>query len=240
MVDQGQATKTELTDAQVEQYQRDGYVVVQNLFDEEAVLEWKTILKARMAAEGKSNEPSGVRVWMADSMDPYTRDSVQDAKVVTILQQLLGPNVEFLSVKAVFKNAQTTFNSPWHQDWFYWQGSNKISIWIALDDATPENGCLRMVPGSQHQVFNMATVEDVHGFNRRVTDEDLQGWPIETLPVQRGDAVFFHDLALHGSCPNSSGKERWSAIATYRDASQKDDSTVWSTAVVLSGHSVNI
>lgn len=72
------------------------------------------------------------------------------------------------------------------------------------------------------------------------TKIDLQGWPIETLPVQRGDAVFFHDLALHGSCPNSSGKERWSAIATYRDASQKDDSTVWSTAVVLSGHSVNI
>ena len=240
MVDQLQATKMELTPAQVEQYQRDGYVVVQNLFDEAAVSEWKAILKARMVEEGKSNEPSGVRVWMADSMDPYTRDSVQDAKVVAILQQLLGPNVEFLSMKAVFKNAQTTFNSPWHQDWFYWQGSNKISIWIALDDATPENGCLRMVPGSQHQVFNMATVEDVHGFNRRVTDEDLQGWPIETLPVQRGDAVFFHDLALHGSCPNSSGKERWSAIATYRDASQKDDSTVWSTAVVLSGHSVNI
>ena len=240
MVDQLQATKMELTPAQVEQYQRDGYVVVQNLFDEAAVSEWKAILKARMAEEGKSNEPSGVRVWMADSMDAYTRDSVQAPKVVAILQQLLGPNVEFLSMKAVFKNAQTTFNSPWHQDWFYWQGSNKISIWIALDDATPENGCLRMVPGSQHQVFNMATVEDVHGFNRRVTDEDLQGWPIETLPVQRGDAVFFHDLALHGSCPNSSGKERWSAIATYRDASQKDDSTVWSTAVVLSGHSVNI
>jgi len=240
MVDQSQAIKTELTAAQIEQYQRDGYVVVQNLFDEAAVSKWKAILKARMAEEGKLDEPSGVRVWMADSMDPYTRDSVQDAKVVAILQQLLGPNVEFLSVKAVFKNAQTTFNSPWHQDWFYWQGSNKISIWIALDDATPENGCLRLVPGSQHQVFNMATVEDVHGFNRRVTDEDLQGWPIETLPVRRGDAVFFHDLALHGSCPNTSGKERWSAIATYRDASQKDDSTVWSTAVVLSGQSVNI
>ncbi len=240
MIDQAQATKTELSTVQVEQYQRDGYVVVQNLFDEAAVLAWKAILKARMAEEGKLDEPSGVRVWMADSMDPYTRDSVQDAKVVAILQQLLGPHVEFLSVKAVFKNAQTTFNSPWHQDWFYWQGSNKISIWIALDDATPENGCLRLVPGSQHQVFNMATVEDVHGFNRRVTDEDLQGWPIETVPVRRGDAVFFHDLALHGSCPNSSGKERWSAIATYRDASQKDDSTVWSTAVVLSGQSVNI
>ncbi len=173
-------------------------------------------------------------------MDPYTSASVQDANVVAVLQQLLGPNVEFLSVKAVFKNAKTTFNSPWHQDWFYWQGSNKISIWIALDDATPENGCLRMVPGSQQKVFEMATVEDAKGFNRRVTDEALQGLPIDTLPVHRGDAVFFHDLALHSSCPNTNGKERWSAIATYRDASQADSSTVWDTAMVLSGQSVNV
>ena len=61
-----------------------------------------------------------------------------------------------------------------------------------------------------------------------------------TVPIRRGSAIFFHDLALHGSCPNSSGQERWSAIATYRDASQQDDSTVWQTSVVLSGHSVNI
>jgi ectoine hydroxylase-related dioxygenase (phytanoyl-CoA dioxygenase family) len=140
----------------------------------------------------------------------------------------------------VFKNAKTNFNSPWHQDWFYWQGSNKLSVWIALDNATPENGCLRLAPGTHHKVFEMALVDDGNGFNRRITDESLQGLPIETVPVQRGDAVIFHDLALHGSCPNVNGQERWSAISTYRDAGQTDDSTVWNTAIVLSGQSVNV
>jgi ectoine hydroxylase-related dioxygenase (phytanoyl-CoA dioxygenase family) len=229
-----------LTAAQVEQYQRDGYVVVPELLSESLALEWKAILKERLAAEGKLDEPSGVRVWMSDQMDPFTGDRVLDAKIGKILQQLVGPNVEFLSVKAVFKNAKTNFNSPWHQDWFYWQGANKISVWIALDDATPENGCLRMAPGSHHQVFEMAVVDEGTGFNRRVTDEALQGWPVETLPVRRGDAIFFHDLALHGSTPNINGAERWSAIATYRDAGQKDSSTIWSSAIVMSGTSVNV
>ncbi|RIK42787.1 MAG: hypothetical protein DCC55_07730 [Chloroflexi bacterium] len=235
-----QTTENVLTVAQVEQYQHDGYVVVPNLLSESLALEWKAILKERLAEEGKLDEPSGVRVWMSGQMDSFTRDRVLDAKIGKILQQLVGPSIEFLSVKAVFKNAKTNFNSPWHQDWFYWQGANKISIWIALDDATPENGCLRMVPGSHHQLFEMAVVDEGIGFNRRVTDESLQGLPVETLPVRRGDAIFFHDLALHGSTPNINGTERWSAIATYRDASQQDDSTIWSTAIVMSGTSVNV
>lgn len=229
-----------LSETQVAQYHRDGYVVAHKVLDEEMAQAWKEILKTRLGEEGKLDEPSGVRVWMPEMLDPYTRGRVLDSHIAAILQQLIGPNVEFLSVKAVFKNAKTSFNSPWHQDWFYWQGTNKISIWIALDDATPENGCLRLVPGSHHEVFTMAQVEDEHGFNRRVTDEALQGLPIETVPVRRGDAIFFHDLALHGSCPNLNGAERWSAIATYRDAGQKDSSTIWNTAVVMSGQSVNV
>jgi hypothetical protein len=240
MSEQSTTVQDRLTDAQVAQYQRDGYIVVPGLFAPEVARAWKEVLKARLAEENKLAEPSGVRVWMADAMDAFTAARVQDAKVAGILQQLIGPNVEFLSVKAVFKNAQTNFNSPWHQDWYYWQGSPKISIWIALDDATPDNGCLRMVPGSHREHVAMEVVEDGHGFQRRTADAALEGRTIETVPVRRGDGIFFHDLTLHDSCPNRTGQERWSAIATYRDASRPDSSTVWRTALVLSGRSVNV
>jgi hypothetical protein len=240
MSEQTTPVQDRLSEAQVAQYQRDGFVVVSGLLTPDVAREWKEVLKARLAEEGKLGEPSGVRVWMANVMDPFTAARVQDAKIVAILQQLIGPNVEYLSVKAVFKNAQTNFNSPWHQDWYYWQGSPKISIWIALDDATPDNGCLRMVPGSHREHVAMEVVDDGHGFNRRTSDEALQGRTIETVPVRRGDGIFFHDLTLHDSCPNRNGQERWTAIATYRDASQPDSSTVWQTALILSGHSVNV
>lgn len=222
-----------LTSAQVAHYHQIGYVVIKDLIDTDTAVTWKATLKARLAEEGKLAEPSGVRVWMANAMDPFTHEQVLDAKIGAILQQLIGPSVEFLSVKAVFKNAQTTFNSPWHQDWFYWQGTPKLSIWLALDDATPENGCLRLVPGSHREHFTPQEVDDGHGFGLRITDADVGDRPIETVPVARGSAVIFHDLALHSSCPNINGQDRWSVIATYRNGTQPDPSTVWATSIVM-------
>ena len=233
-------TKDPLTKEQVAQYQRDGFVIVPDLIDPEAAVAWKAQLKARLQAEGNENIPSGVRVWMADNMDPMSSEQLLSQRMVAILQQLIGHDVEFLSYKAVFKNAKTTFNSPWHQDWAYWEGSTKISAWIALDDATPENGCLKLIPGSQRAVVEMKEVEDVKGFVRRITEDQVAGLPIETVPVPRGAAIFFHDLALHASCPNLNGQDRWSIIPTYRNAAEKDSSTVWKTARVLSGTSVNV
>lgn len=228
-----------LNEVEVAQYQRDGYVVVPDLIDPAAAIEWKAQLKARLHAEGNDLIPSGVRVWMCDNLDVYSSSQLQSPRMVAILQQLIGPDVEFLSYKAVFKNAQTTFRSPWHQDWAYWQGSPKISVWIALDEATPENGCLQLIPGSQRQVIEMQEVQDVKGFVRRITDEQVAGLPIETVPVPRGAGIFFHDLLLHASCPNRNGQDRWSVIPTYRNAAAADSSTVWKAALVLSGSSVN-
>jgi len=229
-----------LTDAEVAQYQRDGYVIVPDLISPAEAMEWKAQLKVRLQAEGNLAIPSGVRVWMSNALDDYSSAQLQSPRMVAILQQLIGPNVEFLSYKAVFKNAQTTFRSPWHQDWAYWQGSAKISVWIALDDATPENGCLQLIPGSQRAVVEMKEIEDGKGFGRRITDDQVAGLPIVTAPVPRGAGIFFHDLTLHASCPNINGADRWSVIPTYRDAATPDSSTVWTSSLVLSGSSVNI
>lgn len=230
---QSTTTTPYLSAEQVAQYQRDGYVIVPDLISAADAITWKETLVARLIEEGKINEPSGVRVWMADRMDAVTAAHLRSPKTVAILQQLLGPAIEFLSYKAVFKNGQTTFNSPWHQDWWYWRGSNKISIWIALDDATEENGCLRLVPGSQTQIFTERHIDDGKGFGNRLTDEDMAGMRIITAPVPRGGAVFFHDLTLHGSCPNINGQDRWSVIPTYRNAAEPDESTVWQQSLRL-------
>lgn len=228
-----------LTQSQVAQYHSEGFVVVPDLIVPADAIEWKARLKARLIEEGNENIPSGVRVWMADNMDPFSSEQLQSPRMVEILQQLIGPDVEFLSFKAVFKNSKTAFPSPWHQDWAYWEGSTKISVWIALDDATPENGCLQLIPGSHKQVIPMKEIEDVKGFGRRITDDQVVGMPIVTVPVPRGAGIFFHDLALHASCPNINGQDRWSVIPTYRSGAEMDSSTVWKRSLVISGTSVN-
>jgi len=96
-----------------------------------------------------------------------------------------------------------------------------------------------VIPGSHQSAVEKREIEDGKGFSFRITDEQIRGMPVETVPVKRGDAIFFHDLTLHASCPNTSSRERWCAISTYRSGAEHDTSTVWQTALVLSGKSVN-
>lgn len=240
MTDQSAGDAPILSQSQVAQYQRDGFVVARQILTSEEARQWKAVLKERLIEEGTIDEPSGVQVWMALDMDELTAEYMQDSRFVGAIQQLIGPDVEFLSVKAVFKNARTRFASPWHIDWFYWGGASKISIWIALDDADPDNGCLQMIPGSHRQAVERHEIDDGKGFSYRITEEQIAGMPVETVAVKRGDAIFFHDRTLHASCPNTSGRERWCAISTYRSGAEKDESPVWQTALVLSGNSVNV
>lgn len=229
-----------LNQAEVLQYHRDGFLIVRGLYSGDQMLQWKAILKDLIAKEPRN--PHGVRVWNTQGMHPALREAMRDQHVGPILQQIISPHVEFLSAKAVWKSSDTDFPSPWHQDWFYWEGAHKMSIWIAMDDATPQNGCLKFVPGSHRRVFPKFVAAN-EGFGNRIRDEDLGGWPVVSAEMKRGDVAFFHDLAVHSSYPNTAKSDRWSFISTYRDASVLDKSglteNLWKTPMLVSGQSVN-
>ena len=221
-------------------FARHGFLVIKGLYTQDEMLEWKEHVIRLLETEDGLSIPSGVRVWFAHKLDPFLLRKMRDDRVTPILLDIIGSNIEFLSVKAVYKNKSTTFGSPWHQDWHYWKGSPKISIWIALDDATPENGCLKMIAGSHRKRFKVKQVKADNGFGWRIENEEFAGMPEITLSVERGDAVFFHDQMLHSSYPNANGADRWSFISTYRDGSVNDESTVWDRPMLIQGKSVHI
>ena len=229
-------------DAVAEAFNRDGFYIAKGLYRPQEMLDWKARVVRILEAGGhldKDPKGSGVHVFMADVLDPFFSERMQDACVARVLNRIIGPNVEFLSVKSVYKDKFTTFGSPWHQDWYYWKGATKVSVWIALDDAIPENGCLKMIAGSHIKRFKVKQVRADNGFGWRIGNEEIAGLPETTLAVNRGDAVFFHDQTLHSSWPNTTGADRWSFISTYRDASVRDESTVWTHPMVVTGESVN-
>ena len=243
------APRRSLSPAEVANFQRDGFIVVPHLYSPEQMLEWKRLIQGVLDEEKKQQgdawnlTASGVRVWNVPAIHPTLLAAMKDDHVTPILQQVIGPNVEFLSAKAVFKNDTTSFASPWHHDWFYWEGTNKVSIWIAMDDATPDNGCLKMIPGSHKKDFPK-TSHDGNAFVNRIDEKELAGLPISTLAIERGGAVFFHDRTVHSSYPNTVKKDRWSLISTYRDASLRDEcqqglQDYWKQPMVVSGRSVN-
>lgn len=220
-------------------FARDGFAIVPNLFTRSEVqrlkLECIDILEA-VKAETGTGAGHGVHVGLA-TRSPVFQTAVADARILDILEGILAPDIEFLSDKFVFKSEAMTFASPWHQDWHYWHGAHKVSIWVALDDATVENGCLKLFPGSHKSaIVHDGDASDGHGFGNRLRPGAVDESLAVTAEIAAGGAVFFHDLTLHSSHPNRSGEERWVWIPTYRDANAKDNDYPWAVAAkVLRG-----
>jgi ectoine hydroxylase-related dioxygenase (phytanoyl-CoA dioxygenase family) len=222
-----------LTDEQRTAWERDGFLVIENLIEEEEIPriidEVEDVLAEVRGEERAAGKPagqslaSGVYVGLSVKRALF-RQIARDARLLNSLEGLIGPQIGFLSDKVVLKDREVDYESPWHQDWAYWGGSHKISVWVALDEATPENGCLQILPGSHRAAVEHDQVHGVPGFGNRL-DPSARGVDMSravTVPARPGAAIFFHDLTLHASLPNRSGNERRALIITYRDLSQPD------------------
>lgn len=228
-----------LTSDRLEEYRQDGFLIVRARYDHDEMAAWKRLVIDARDASGRGT-PGDVTVWMSPQVPSFLRDRMADVSIVAVLRQLVGNNIEFLSAKAVVKDRRITYASPWHRDGEYWRGAEKISIWIALDDARPGNGGLRVIPGSHRRCFESRFHEKASAFNHRIDDDQIADLAVVDVELARDDVLFFTDRTVHRSHPNTSGDERWSFIATYRDGGVVDDSTVWETAWVLAGQSVNV
>ncbi len=204
-------------------FENDGFLRVPALFSLPEVAALKERVARLVSTESVH---TGVQVWFPDELDALVGEAVLGPRVGELLRPLLGPRPEFLSVKPVYKSARVSFASPWHQDRAYWGGSVKLSFWIALDPCTEENGCLKVIPGSHRQFLEHGKYE-LGKFENRIREELLADQPVLSVEMQPGDALIFHDLLVHGSHPNRSGRDRWSLIPTYRDGATPDASKVW-------------
>ncbi|GHE79305.1 protein involved in biosynthesis of mitomycin antibiotics/polyketide fumonisin [Amycolatopsis deserti] len=135
------------------------------------------------------------------------RRSLAHHRILDVLTRVIGPNVKAMQ-SMLFVKAEGKPGQPWHQDEFFIPTRDRslTAVWIALDDATVENGCLWVLPGSHRRGVLYPDREqddprfdcsiEAYGFPHR--DEDAV--PVE---VPAGSAVIFNGYLLHRSLPNS-------------------------------------
>ena len=208
-------------------FEDEGFVIVRGLLTGAECAAYKAEIQRLVAING---DHAGVLVGLAANSAVF-REAARHPKLINALTALIGPDIEFLSDKVVYKTKEQDFGSPWHQDWLYWKGTHKISVWIALDAATPENGCLKILPGSHKNVAaHEGDASDGHGFGHRLREDAVDEAKTLSVPCEPGDAVIFHDLLLHASHPNVTGADRYSLISTYRNAAEPDLHYDWAVA----------
>jgi len=220
----------ESKEEQLEFFKREGFLIIRNLLSPDEVAELKQELD-RLALnheslprirEGYDLEPDqgGERKVPAfrkiggitDLSDAFSR-LMHHERVLDVLHPLMGPKIQLWRDVCMMKPARVGREKPWHQDSSYWpwEPMNLISAMTALDDATPENGCLQVIPRT-----HLEALQHYGGELRVDIEGDMQERTVY-VPLKAGDCLLFHSLLLHGSEPNPSENDRRVCIISYKN-----------------------
>jgi phytanoyl-CoA hydroxylase len=150
------------------------------------------------------------------------RDVARHPAVVDALVNIIGPNVKLMQ-SMLFIKAAGKPGQAWHQDESHIPTRDRslTAVWLALDDAAVDNGCLWVLPGSHRRGVLYPTrarpdarfdgTPEAHGFPHAL-DEAL---PVE---LSAGAALFFDGYLLHSSLPNRSTQPRRALVNHYMSA----------------------
>lgn len=145
-------------------------------------------------------------MWFAEH-EERLRAPAEEPELLDLLSTLVGGEPERFQDMALLKPPEGGREKPWHQDKAYFDldlDAPVVGVWIALDEATAENGCMHVIPGSHKD-------GPVEHFDRRdwqICDTDVQVDEDVMVPLEPGGALLFDGFIHHGTPPNRSGKRR--------------------------------
>jgi non-heme Fe2+,alpha-ketoglutarate-dependent halogenase len=223
---------------QIAQFNRDGYIRGVRIFGDAEIGEIRSYfdkLLARVIAAG------GDSYSISTAHAKYGRvyDILTDKRIVSCVKDLLGADVIAWGSHFFCKMPHDGKAVAWHQDASYWPltPSKAVTVWLAVDDATVENACMRFIAGShhfghltyrpsdsaEHNVLNQ-TIDNVEQYGSEVCDE-----------LSAGEVSIHSDLLLHGSEANNSDRRRCGLTLRYCAAEVRAHMDWNQKGVIVSG-----
>jgi len=210
-----------ITETQKKQFAETGFFILEHFFDEAeiddltqeiAVYADETNRQLRAAGGKGISRPDEITftAFIAEKNEKI-RAFVKQDKFVQLTTGLIGPDVRLYWNQAVFKYPETQKEFPWHQDDGYTplDPAQYYTCWLALSDATVENGCIWVLPESHKngiQPHRRTELGHVGYFG------DNPGVPV---PLKKGSMAVFSSLLFHRSGPNVTNGVRKAYIIQY-------------------------
>jgi len=216
-----------LTLEQIQAFDRDGYVLVPDVFSPREI----EILLAHVTKDGRATKhqwaaldadgrSSKLSLW-ADISDDVFGAVSSSPRIVNNARMLLREDIYHWHSKVMLKEAKVGGAWEWHQDYGYWYGDGclyprMISCMVALDPATKENGCLKVVPGS-HLLGRLdhGKVAGQVGADQERVQAAIDRLGLKYCEAPAGSALFFHGNTFHSSEANLSERHRRAYICCY-------------------------
>jgi chlorinating enzyme len=199
-----------LTPEQVAHYNREGYVLPEEpVFAPQEFARLKTVFEELLAKYGEDD------LDMIHVREPRLLEFLLSDAVLDLVEPLVGPNIGLWASHFICKPPRTGKATPWHEDSSYWNGrvstmAGICTVWIAIDEVMPENGCMAVIPGSHVNGFSEYEPVD--------KDANIFGSQIKPEMVDEARAVYFarhpnqcslHEARIiHGAKANTSDYRR--------------------------------
>lgn len=240
---------TRLSDQQIQDYNRDGYLLVKNFCTQEEVdrlysvaIEDDAMRNNALDLNDQTGKKTRLTLWFTPGNDVFGYLTRSERMVYSIGQLLKSdaPVCHFHS-KLMQKEPRVGGAWEWHQDYGYWYKNQfmfpdqMMSVMVALTEANRENGCLQVIKGSHHlgRVNHGFAGEQV-GADIVMVENALKTMELVYCELEPGDALFFHSNLIHRSEANLSDRPRWSIISCYCSQSNlayNETSTSWRVPV---------
>lgn len=236
---QSHLTPAHLTPAQIESFQRDGYLLLENIIPPQTLAQlssefeqWKDESRAHTKPYGttydnrarfdvepghSAEKPALRRIASPVEISDTYLDFMRDNKALDALTSLFGPNIRFENAKINSKQPGASTQVKFHQDFLFEPHSNDdmMTVLFFIDEVTEENGPLEIVPGTHKGPLYEHWHDGV--YTGAVSEEIMAEMRPLATPCfgAAGSACLMHSRLLHGSAPNVSTKPRTLLIIEY-------------------------
>ncbi len=202
-----------------QEYDEKGYVVVRNAIDPGLAQE----IVDHVHWLGKKHptvRPEQLHHRMLVN-DPFMHRLVGDDRLLDIAEQFLGPDIALFAAHYIAKRPLTGQAVGWHQDGSYWplEPMEVTTLWVAGTDSTVENGCMRIIPGTQHN--RLLTRKDMikmdtqgYVLDLAIHPDDIDESAAIDLELKAGDISIHNPTIIHGS--NANHSDKWRVGLTLR------------------------
>lgn len=203
---------------------RDGFIEIADVFDAAELEAFRAALcvpAIRDEQLRRGRDEKLLHLLEITARQPLFLELARDPRIVDRVARLIGPDLQLQHSKVTTKPpTEGRGAAPWHQDFAYFPHSNAdlVAVMVALDDATPDNGCLHVVPGS-HELGPLDHTEGGY-FTGACSETEHFADASRHVPIEldAGSLSIHHAFTLHSSPENRIGTERRALVFQYRAA----------------------
>ncbi|HEY3283461.1 MAG TPA: phytanoyl-CoA dioxygenase family protein [Armatimonadota bacterium] len=236
----GWETTDRATTEQVAFYREQGYVKLGRVFTREEMEALREHVDGMIQALPEGKRPESMDV--PHFQDPWLFRYLTHPRVLDVIQSFLGPDIVLWSSHFIAKPKGDGRAVPWHTDGDYWAGRldpmKVITLWLAVDPSTVENGCMRVIPGS-HRLAGAwkDAYEEVdpqlNVFGQEINRDQIDESSAVDLELAIGECHLHDAWTVHSSRPNASPQRRCGYTMRYMPADVAFTPSDWA-----SGHRI--